>query len=211
MKVIRIHATVFVAWVTAWNCEGELPVYRDPRDVLSAKVSGEYVLSSSENSLKLFLSVKNTYDETLEGAAVLQGKIDVILVRNTAIRKTFSLTSANLIYARSYNASSRILRLDPEDSVKFMVSWDFVDDNGVDLREHVFAYSSDPSCLAEDHPICLGEDRRISSPEEFSLDGEITIYEKVGMAQALARNLRLCYVDKWVNTSCCPPISGCIE
>ncbi len=210
-NLFATRVVALTALLTA--CEGELPEYLDPRDVFTAEINGLYVLSASDNSLKIFLTAKNRFDETFEAEAVLQGNIRVTLASDPSIQKTFSLSASELISARGYNPQTRVLRIDPGDSVRFSVSWDFVADNGTDLLQDVFRYVPDSTCLAEDHPTCLSGDRRIARAQDFSLEGEVVIYRKINSVQTRVRTFTLCHVNKWVPSNCCGPIvgNGCLE
>lgn len=183
----------------AFSCEGELPLYRDPSDVLEGKMDGFYALSLTTNTLRVQLIVKNGFDETLQGAAIFDGQTVVTSTRDPNIHRSFSLSTANIIYARSYNAGSRVLTIDPGDSVKFEATWNFVDDNGTDLIAGFFRYQNDPTCPS----------RRIGLPEFFTLSGEINVFDRIRTVRARVKQFRLCHVNPYVAPNFCPPIFDC--
>jgi len=175
-------------------CEEVLPRYEDPRDLLSGTMRGQYVLSSVDNSLKVFLTVKNDFDETIEGPAVLRGSIVIASARDPNVRKSFSLTASNLISTRQFNATTGVLTFDSGDSLGFLVSWDFrADDRNTNLRTSFFRFIVDPSCNS----------RCLTQPEDFTLTGEVTIFNKIATVRANAL-FPVCYVSNWVEPRFCP-------
>ncbi|HLF20296.1 MAG TPA: hypothetical protein VI704_05865 [Bacteroidota bacterium] len=187
--------------IFASSCEGEIPPYEDPRDVFRGATNGLYVIGSIDNSMKVFLTATNTFDETFQGQAVLEGEIQIVLARDGTIQKTFSISSANLIPTSNYNPTTRVLTIDRGGSIKFEVSWDFVDDSGRDLRQNTFRYVPDTTCAV------LG--RKIAAPEDFSLRGEVKVYEQIDIVRAMPKSFRMCHVNFWVSSKECPPIVGC--
>ncbi|MGH2569551.1 MAG: hypothetical protein ACRDGA_14530, partial [Bacteroidota bacterium] len=101
-------------------CDEALPPYDVPEKVFEGSVfAGYQILTPGDNSLKVFVSIKNLFDETLQDRAVLSGSLEIASLRDPRVKKTFSLNTANLLYARSYNSVSRFLTLDTGDSVVF--------------------------------------------------------------------------------------------
>lgn len=141
-----------LSWVCSFtlaavSCKEQLPAYRDPLDVFDGTLTGVYVINHLENALKGYLTVINTFDETLEGRAVMTGELTLMWQSDTTFRKTFTVTDANLLLARQYDPARRHLRLDPSDSLRFGVSWDFFADDGRDLKRLV-PFVQDPTCRA---------------------------------------------------------------
>jgi len=183
------------------SCREALPPYQTPQNVLAGELAGLYVLSASDNSLKVFLTVRNEFDETLEGPAKLTGKIEIVLLRDPRIRKTAVLGPSNVLQAKGYNRQTGVLSLDPQDSIRLGYSWNLVDDNGIDLRTDVFSYLPDPTC-----PDTLPETRRIALGEKFLISGELLVFDQTGQVVPASREFVLCYVSNWVNPKFCPPI-----
>jgi len=206
----RISATAFFCIATSASlaCEGELPARLDPSDVFDGKSQAFYNLSNLQNDLRILFTVRSTFDETLEAVADFSGTLELTMARNTSIRKTFSLSAAQLVYARSYNTGTRVLTIDPGDSVVFGVNWNFISDAGLDLRLNYFRYTPDPACLAIGHPLCLppGQDRKLANPEIIIIEGQLKTFHKVYMTKAGPAQFLLCQVDRYVPPNCCPPV-----
>lgn len=176
-------------------CDESLPPYREPDQPFEATVRGDYTLSVIDNSMKVYLTVKNIFDETLEGTASFRGTVEIVSARNPQIQKTFQIRAQNLIQAPGYTSSTGRLIFDPGTSLVFLFSWNFVDDRNVDLRSQFFRYVQDASCSA----------RCLALPEPWILTANVTIFDKTGNATARA-TYSLCFVTVWVNPRDCPPI-----
>ena len=161
------------AWVgalvlAAVSCNEQLPVYRDPLDVFDGTLSGVYVINHLENAMKAYLTVINTFDETLEGRAVMTGEITLTWQSDTTFRKTITVNDANLLFARRYDPSSLHLRLDPGDSLRFGVSWGFFADDGRDLKRLV-TFVQDPTCRT----------RQVSpTPIPVMIEGRLRVFDR---------------------------------
>ena len=186
-------------WIAFGACESEVPPYNDPSTVFAAKAYGFYSYGVTTNSLSIFVTIKNSFDETLQGKAVFGGQLEIIPLRNPSYRRSFSLSDANLNYARNYNSTSKILTIDPGDSVQFRVTWDFVADNGVDLRNTFFRYFPDTSCSL----------RTIALPEAFSIHGEMKVFDRIPSTTATMSEFVFCHVNVWVRLGACPPVLEC--
>ncbi len=181
-------------------CNEHLPPYWDPRGVFQGSIEGTYVLTLSDNSVKIYLHARNQYDETLEGVATLEGEVEIYLARNPTKRKTFVLTSANLFTSSNYNPQTRNLRVEPGETLVFGVSWDLVDETGVDLRSQTFQYWEDPECTFR----CIAEEER------FVIRGSVQIFEKTGVAEASPTSFLLCHVNQYIEPRFCPPIDASV-
>lgn len=192
---------LFILIFLFFSCKETLPPYLSPERVLVGDVGGLYVLTASDNSVKLYFTVRNVFDETLQGPAKLAGKIQIVLGRNPQVRKTAVLGVSNILYARSYDRQTGVITLDPGDSIRLGYSWDLVDDNGIDLRTSFFSYVSDPTC-----PDSLPETRRITLEEKFQISGELLVFDRTGQVVPAPKELAFCYATNWVNPKYCPPI-----
>lgn len=138
---------VFLLSVAVFACKEDLPPYADPRDVFDGRLAAAYAISRTENALKVYLTVVNTYDETLEDTSLLSGQIVLTWQGDPTFRRTVPLSDANILFARNYNPDTGLLRLDAGDSLRFGVSWDFMSDDGRDLKRLV-TFRQDPACVA---------------------------------------------------------------
>jgi len=94
-------AVVSVLSFTGFFCKGELPPYQDPTDILDAHLDINYVLSITSNSLRIYFVVVNSFDETLQGSATIDGQAGIVSARDFSVRRTFLLSAANIVYART--------------------------------------------------------------------------------------------------------------
>ncbi len=177
------------------SCKENLPSYHDPRNVFDVRLQGSYVLTISDNSLKVYIVVVNAYDETFEGPVVVGGTIEIVFLKDPLVKKTFALSASNLISGGNYNPSENTMRIDPGDTLRFRVSWNFVDDNGTDLRTGTFQYSTDPQCTQ----------RLIAKEEVFSLLGEIKVFEKIPLAKGITVQYPMRHVLNYFSPSHCTP------
>ena len=192
---LRLSLLTLLLSCVSISCNETLPEYRDPLDVLSAHVRGRYILVVSDNSLKVDLLVVNTFDETFEAKAILAGSGTITMKRKPNIRKTFSLTAANWTNGK-YNPTTGILRMDPGDTLRLVYSWNFIDDNGTDVRASEFYYVPDASCPG----------RRIAARESFIFQARMKIFDRIPEVVAEPYEFYLCHVNFWIRGGDCPPI-----
>lgn len=177
-------------------CDESLPVYEEPAKVFSGKIEGGYTLTVQDNSMKVFFTIWNNFDETFQGDANLKGSIEIVSMRDPLVKKTFAVSSANMIQSKGYDWTTEKLTIDPHDSIRFLVSWNLTDDSGRDLRKSFFSYIKDTTCNL----------RCLAFTEDFSLRGSITLFDKTGPVFAGPTGYSLCFVNIWVNPRGCPPI-----
>jgi hypothetical protein len=195
-KELLITVALAMALAVSMSCDESLPPYQNPSNVLEGKVRAQYVLSFSENSMHVFFTVTNVYEETFQGQAPLTGTLVVTSKRNPQVQKTFHLTANNISYAASYDKATGVLTIDPGDSVVFSSTWDFIDDAGQDLRLTFFRYVADTSCSG----------RVIAPDETFVLQGSAKVYDKLPEVSGGPIEYTFCHVNIWVGSHSCPTI-----
>jgi hypothetical protein len=193
-----LGALVAVLLVTLGPCSESLPPYQDPARLFDARIDGAYALTSNDNSMKVYFSVTNVYDETIDGQGVITGSIEVRSARDPNVKKTFSLTGTNVVSAPGFDRITRRLIVDPGDTIRLGVSWDFIDDAGRDLRRDFFSYIEDMTC--RDFGRCL------AFTEDFILQGSVRLYDRTAPVLVGPTVYSLWYVNKWVLPRDCPPI-----
>jgi hypothetical protein len=189
-----VRMSVALLSLIVGSCSESLPPYQDPADVFQGKVAGQYVLTVQDNSVKVYVTVKNIYDETFQASAILRGSLEITLARRPEIRKTVSLFPSQIIEGH-YNSGTGILTIDPGETIRLGYSWNFIDNSGTDLRKEIFTLVDDPTCSL----------RRIAYDETFSLKGEVTIFEKTAPVRFGPTMFTFCYITNWVNSKFCPP------
>lgn len=199
MKISRTYLRygALVLMGLALSCKERLPTYEDPAQVFSGLMRPAYRYSGTQNLLGVQLVVVNEYDETFEGRTLFEGSIEIVLSRKPDLKKTFFLSSSNLIQGK-YNAGSRVLTLDPGDSVRVGVTWNFVDDRGVDLRQEEFSYRTDQTCFQ----------RRIAAEETFTIRGTLKLYDRTDEIKFGPITFTMCHVNVWVEPRFCPTVTA---
>lgn len=177
------------------GCDESLPPYEDPRDVLKASLNGRYVLSATENSIKIDVYVVNTFDETFQAKGILDGVGTIMSKRDNSFIRTFTLTPSHWTWGK-YDTRTGVLTMDPGDTLRLTYSWNYLDDKGRDARESIFSYFTDRTCTF----------RRISIEETFILQVKIKVYEKVPEIVSKSFEYSLCHVSSWVDPKVCTRI-----
>ncbi|MBI1803961.1 MAG: hypothetical protein HY033_09435 [Ignavibacteriae bacterium] len=177
------------------SCKEPLPPRNDPSDILQGTIEGLYALTASENTLKVILTIRNTYDETLQDTAYILGSFRIILARDSSYHKSITIADTNLIEG-TYNRNTGVLTMDPNTIIRLRYTWNFIDDYGRDLRRNIFQYQPDPNCA----------DRKIALKEFFFLQSSVRVYRKTTTVAPPATLYPLCHVDVYVDPRSCPPI-----
>lgn len=178
------------------SCNEVLPSRDDAPRAFETTLTTQYFLAQSDNSLKIYVTVKNIFDETFEDRAVLKGTLELTLVRIPEIKKTIQLTSENVITAPKYNRETGILTLDPGRSLVMSYSWDFHADSSVSLPDSIFHYYPDETCFG----------RKIAFQEDILIKGELAIFERATSLVISPAKFSFCYVNIWVRPGSCPPV-----
>jgi len=181
------------------SCNEALPPYHDPRDVFNTKIEGLYVLTSTDNSMKVYLKLINKYDETFEAPVAIDGSVEIGWLRSATVKKTFALTISDLVTKGTYNQSKNTLRVDPGDTLVFAVSWDFIDNGAYDVRNG-FEYYIDNECTQ----------RCVANEEVFILRGEAKVFDQIPAVTVGPVQFSICHVKNWVNPKDCPPVLSSI-
>ncbi len=183
------------------SCEENLPTYEMPENVLRCTIKVDYVLSPTDNSIKVYFIIYNAFDETLEAPGVLTGTISLTSVRDPEIKKTYEVGPATLIAARGYNRFTGMLRIDPGDSIRYLVSWNFQQaDNGLDLRIGFFRYYGDLICNGPAIARCL------AYTEPFAIEANVQVYHQTA-PQSASTLYPLCFVSRYVLPKLCPSVT----
>lgn len=163
-------AVLTLMMIAPLSCKEPLPEYRDPLDLFDATFSGAYVISPGENAVKAYMTIVNRYDETLDAPAILNGRLVITWAGDVSLKKTVTLSPANIIYARGFNPVTGAMRFDPGDSIRIGYSWNLISDDGRSLLD-VVHMMPDPTC-----PI-----RYISiQPVPLFFEGSTVVYDRTG-------------------------------
>jgi hypothetical protein len=194
MRVQTIYALPLIAVmaIAGVSCKEALPVYQDPRELFDASFSGFYRLTPGENNVRVYMTIINRFDETLEARGVLNGPLVISWGDDPTLKKTMTWSRANIIYASGYDTSGT-LRFDPGDSIRIGTFWDFIADDGRSLRESV-QMVHDPDC-----PI-----RRISArPVPLIFEGGFVLYDRTGAINPKPLRFEFTLVYQFVDPGDC--------
>lgn len=201
-RKLPISVLKFSLLILLAGCDENLPEYKDPQGLFRPSLEAHFVfgpfLNVPDSTLKIFFNVTNVFDETFDAVVAIDGYVEITLIRDTSYHKTFRLTDAHIYSATNYNRTTRKLRIDPGDSLRLMVSWDFIDDSGRNLRNGVFQYKPDPTCFG----------RKFAPPEFFVLRGQLKLFDKTGYLFPPDTVYRLCHFSVFIPS--CPrfPLDG---
>ena len=189
-RILALSTGLFFCFIVGGPiCNESIPPYIDPREVFDGAIAGGY--------LRIYVDATNRYDETLEGPAVLTGEVEIVYAADPSLSWKLMLTSANLLTSRNYQPSTGVLRVDAGETLRFLLNWDVIADNGVNLSSQVFRYWEDPDCSSG---------RCIAEEEAFIARGSVTIFEKTGTITVGPILFSLCHVIGNVPPNLCPPL-----
>lgn len=188
--------SVFVVSLTI-QCNEALPTYEDPANLFKATLEAHFsygpYIATIDSTLKVYLNVRNIFDDTFDARVNIDGFVQIILVKDTAYHKTFRLTKSNVYSATRFDPATNQLTIDSGDSLRLLVSWNFIDDNGRNLRSDIFRYTNDRTCFNA---------RFFAPPEFFVISGQVKLFDKTGYVFPDNITYRICHVTGWVPT--CP-------
>jgi len=183
-------------------CDESLPPRNDPSRLFRGSADTKYSLLWNENALRIGINIVNIYDETIQTSVNMVGTVKISLVRNKIYQKTITMNVSNLVSTKFYNSLTKELTLDPGDSIRFIYTWNFVDDNDDNLPQDVFHYYGDVSCPG----------RSLANSESFLISGSFQIIEKLGTFPLNPVVFNLCYVSKYMSAHDCPaPPTECAQ
>ena len=197
-NVLKPATTLLSLGLLFFSCDESLPGRIDPSVNLRSETNWLAQVDYTSPTLTASFSIRNVYDDVLDGPATIQGSIEIILLRDPTTQRHDVLTASNIVFARGYNPLLKHLTLDSGDSVRLEYKWDMIDDSGRNLLDR-FRFSIDPSCTFRD----------VAEPEMFAVNGQVTVFDHLGAAVFQTRTSRLCFVkyrDAGRFPPPCPPL-----
>lgn len=196
-RIILFSVTIVILSLSFGPCDESLPIHQAPDKIFEGFISPAYILTVQQNVMSVQLVVVNIFDETLQAQGILKGNVEIVSARDPSLRKTLEVGPGNIIHARGYDRNSGMLLIDPRDTIRVGVQWDFkTDDSGRDLRTQFFQYIADTVCST----------RCLAYTEDFIITGELKIYDQRAPVRFGPSNYALCFVSQWVRPGDCPPI-----
>ena len=152
------------------SCDEPLPPHEDPKSLFQGELNPEYRYIASGSQLWINIFAINTFDETLQAPARLEGTVEIVLERAPEYRKTIALDRTLLVNPSILSQWTGQVTVNAGDTVQFRYRWNFVDDNGIYLPSKVFKKIHDP-----DFP-----DIFYADPEKFIIKGSLQVFDKIG-------------------------------
>lgn len=197
---------LFVAVIL--SCDETLPEYKDPQNLFRSSLEAHFFYGPYEgvldSTMKAYVNAVNIFDETFNAQVNIDGFVEIILVKDTTYHKTFRLTEDEIFSATNYIKQQRLLTIDPGDSLRLRVSWNFIDDNGRNLRNDIFRYKLDVRCPVPS----IDEKRWFAPPEFFIIRGQLKLFDKTGYLFPKEIVVELCHITKWNDKCLRFPLDG---
>jgi hypothetical protein len=150
------------------SCDESLPLHEDPKSLFRGELNPEYRYIAGQLWINIFAI--NTFDETLQAPARLEGTMEIVLERAPEHRKTIALDRTLLVNPSILSQWTGQVTVNAGDTVQLRYRWNFVDDNGISLPDKVFKKIHDP-----DFP-----DIYYANPEKFIIKGSFQVFDKIG-------------------------------
>jgi hypothetical protein len=144
------HAVFSFAVITVFalcgiSCDDPLPVYTEPDKVIELNIyPQERIINYRHNDvndvnliqptfapqgLNILIEAKSIYDDALQGEIEVQGRIIIMVGKDTSTKTTVNITRFNLTSAQM--VSGNVLTIVSGQSVWFKVNWYYRMDNGI--------------------------------------------------------------------------------
>ena len=182
------------------GCEETLPLRNDPANSLSVSMRKLYVYNTPvENSLYIFLVVKNNYDEAIESKAAIGGTLRIKwrppadYTESFVDEKNVKLTLKD-IQTGNYNEKTGLLLIAPGDSLALIYRWDFVTDDKTDMLLK-FRYNTDKECFVLGYPNSAKAYRRISEKQIFEVTADLKLFVQSSILYPQPLVVNQCFVS----------------
>ena len=184
MRSIAFGVVVMLS-VVCLSCEDPLPSYVAPTDFLRASVRNisqpdvyysyvEFFNDLDQNSVTvstaaqtIFIDVVNTFDETLQDIPEVSGMLTIQETDIPDMKATIPLTVSSLT-GPQYNTTTKILTLNPGDTLKLRCSWRYKSDDG----KWVFGRAN----VASDSDLHGNSYDRTHTPMKFSAVATVKLF-----------------------------------
>ncbi|MFA6455563.1 MAG: hypothetical protein WCW40_01985 [Bacteroidota bacterium] len=190
------------------SCNESFPLRNDPVLPLTGTVDVTNMSLFAPNGplyqpdIVFLATVKNMYDETLQGLGDFKGVVEVVWERDTTFRKTFYLNKSSLTENRryKYDASTNVLTMDPNDQIQFIYRWDYRTDDGRRL-DSAFVLVLDEVCYAVTYISGMGRKGtkirywrpRQYTYERFIISGYIKAFKDLAAIQIPPHGITILY------------------
>jgi hypothetical protein len=191
------------------SCNEQLPVREDLTGLLTTTVSSGFYRASGQNYFRFFITVKNRTDETIEERTAFNGTVEVTWLPKTDAespgvntKRTLKISSGsnNIFRAAGYDPATALLRLNPNDSIVFYVTWNMRSNDSSYLPTY-WGSISDNQCGVMYYNRESGS-RRISKRQKFMVSASIKLFDKLAILYSAPTMVSQCYVASyWFETN----------
>jgi hypothetical protein len=182
---------VLLALFVAMTCEESLPPYNEPSQVYEMRLSSSQAglnlvirdtlaVVRGKGNIDFIISLKNVYEETLQDTLKYQiGSLDIWWEKKPHIKQILPITIRNEIYTEEIGFWGDIC-MDPGDSIRLVVSWDWVDD----LDNHLWEYLS---------PKLVGDVKEYV-PMDLKVQATIQLFEHTAIVYSDILDVRIKFI-----------------
>jgi hypothetical protein len=187
------------------HCDDPLPPYVNPNDFLKAVVNCVYPdkilythldfndlsyprVTYTSKELIINVGVTNTFDETLQDVAAIDGKVEFYLAEHPDIKATVLLTDANIV-GEFINPTTQLLTLDPEETIWFKTTWRYKLDDGTQLFSKIKWFDGPPNGP--------GNFTRTHDPAPMKVKASVRLFKAVNAARSKEINVVLLF-EGWI-------------
>lgn len=127
------------------SCDESLPPREIPPQLFSAETNAVYdyypgkTPETYRNHIKIFVLIKNMYDETIQDTLNFFGTMRINWETQQPFdtlfskEKTVDLNRSHIKYMKQYDPSTKIVTIDPSDSILIEYDWNFVTNDSSNL------------------------------------------------------------------------------
>lgn len=194
-----------VALIVSWGlaaCEESLPAREDLLSQITTSVAAGFLRQNGVHYIRIYITIKNNIDETIEESAVLKGNVELTWLPNNPddipkfnYSRSFSLNAANVLNASGYDPSTGKLSLRPGDSIIFFVNWDLKTNDSTSIKRWI-NYRTDTQCEVLQYDD-LVRYRKISDRQHLKISSSIRLFDQ--LANIYSQNLLVstCFVGDY--------------
>lgn len=202
------------------GCRENLPVRVDLSDQVRVTVRSRYETkskSSQAGQIRIFLTVTNRTDETLDDVAPISGQLEVTwqvpkdYAPRFSITRTLPFTFRNIFSAKKFNEQTQRLTIDPKDSLVISMVWDLKSNDSTYLLPY-FPWTEDMSGCYVAMPFeSVPVRRRISVPQAFIVKANVKIFDRLAVLTARPTTIRQCIMHPHNGEFSLPPFQPCSD
>jgi len=181
-------------------CNENLPIREDIDHLVKAYIQSFYETTSHSRhagGIRLYVTIVNKTDETLDDIAQLTGAIEITwLVPNDMrprgdITRTIRVNSDDIFHAKKFDRLSKRLTLDADDSLIVSVVWNLKSNDSTYLLPY-FPWGIDTGCYVHMNPYPGPIPRRITLPQPFLVKAHIKIFDRLAMIYVQPVSIKHC-------------------